>query len=419
MRASRLSRARTAALSLALAAAWGPALAQPVILEPGFAVRTIPRGTEPFGRAFGRPEVMRCGRSAAFGDALYIGFYVLDFDSGWIDRLDSAGSLVLLAGAGRPLGLAFGPGPELPFGDSLYIADFNRNTVRSLHPSAGHQTVLPVDHPVWVAVDPTGDLGYDLFVQTEAEILRMDAAGDVSTFEADSSATGPWRFGPGGSWGTSPCAIGFAPGQGGGLVRISPDGTLLLVSKGSGRDFDWAAGERFGGDLFLSAPGEVFRVKPDGSRTPWAHGGGGLVAFCHGALYLSEGCPGGYCRVTEQEVVQVEVDVRPGVTPNVINLNSSGIVPAAILGSAAFDVTTVDPATVQLAGSRITIHKGSGRLPCSIEDVNDDGFSDLLCRFEAEEFSLLGPGSASAALDGETADRTAVVHGQDSVHIVH
>jgi len=48
--------------------------------------------------------------------------------------------------------------------------------------------------------------------------------------------------------------------------------------------------------------------------------------------------------------VPVPVDVKPGSCPNPINVNSHGVLPVAILGTADFDVTQVDPLTVLLAG---------------------------------------------------------------------
>ena len=44
------------------------------------------------------------------------------------------------------------------------------------------------------------------------------------------------------------------------------------------------------------------------------------------------------------------IDIKPGSCPNPFNGKSKGSVPLAILGSADFDVTTVDPATITLEG---------------------------------------------------------------------
>ena len=52
------------------------------------------------------------------------------------------------------------------------------------------------------------------------------------------------------------------------------------------------------------------------------------------------------------EAINVTIDIKPGAFPNSINLGSNGNVPMAILSSADFDATTVDPETVTLADAR-------------------------------------------------------------------
>jgi hypothetical protein len=46
----------------------------------------------------------------------------------------------------------------------------------------------------------------------------------------------------------------------------------------------------------------------------------------------------------------VAVDVRPRGCPNPINRKARGVLPVAILGTADFDVSEIDPTTVRLAG---------------------------------------------------------------------
>ncbi len=48
--------------------------------------------------------------------------------------------------------------------------------------------------------------------------------------------------------------------------------------------------------------------------------------------------------------IDAAIDIKPGSCPNPFNGKSRGSVPVAIIGSADFDVTTVDPASVALAG---------------------------------------------------------------------
>jgi hypothetical protein len=46
----------------------------------------------------------------------------------------------------------------------------------------------------------------------------------------------------------------------------------------------------------------------------------------------------------------INVDIKPGTCPNPVNVKARGVLPVAILGTADFDVTTIDPASVRLEG---------------------------------------------------------------------
>ena len=48
--------------------------------------------------------------------------------------------------------------------------------------------------------------------------------------------------------------------------------------------------------------------------------------------------------------IPVSIDIKPGSCPNPVNVNSGGVVSVAILGKEDFDVTTIDPTSVMLAG---------------------------------------------------------------------
>jgi hypothetical protein len=105
----------------------------------------------------------------------------------------------------------------------------------------------------------------------------------------------------------------------------------------------------------------------------------------------------------------VSIDIKPGEFPNSINLQSPGVVPVAILGSATLDVATIDPATVRLAGAAAT---GA----CGIEDVDADGVADLVCRVQTEDLQL-NQDSTRGSLEARTFDGRQLV-GDDSVRIV-
>lgn len=119
--------------------------------------------------------------------------------------------------------------------------------------------------------------------------------------------------------------------------------------------------------------------------------------------------------VFEVPPISVNVDIKPGSDNNSINLGSDGVVPVAILGSADFDVSTIDPSTVTLSGASLKLKGKSGNAG-SLTDVNGDGYMDLVVQVYTDELDLVA-GSTEATVSGETYDGLSVV-GEDSVTIV-
>ncbi len=79
--------------------------------------------------------------------------------------------------------------------------------------------------------------------------------------------------------------------------------------------------------------------------------------------------------------IEVEIDIKPGDDdPSPINPNSAGTIPVAILGSLDFDVSMVVPLTLRLEGLVVRVLP-NGKTQCSINDVNGDGYPDLVCHF--------------------------------------
>ncbi|MGD0922963.1 MAG: hypothetical protein ABSA70_14560 [Terriglobia bacterium] len=113
--------------------------------------------------------------------------------------------------------------------------------------------------------------------------------------------------------------------------------------------------------------------------------------------------------------LRITIDIKPDDPDNTINLKSRGTVPVAILGSATFDPTTVDPATVTLAGAPV-VTRPNGVPMTSISDVNGDGYLDLLLHFRTQDLQLTRT-STEAVLYGETFSGQRI-RGADAVRIV-
>ncbi len=115
--------------------------------------------------------------------------------------------------------------------------------------------------------------------------------------------------------------------------------------------------------------------------------------------------------------IEVEIDIRPGADPNVINLGSHGVIPVAILSSAEFDATTVDPETVMLAGAGVAVRGRGSRLMAHEEDVNEDGLLDLWVQVETENLDPNEFQDGYASVTGLTYDGVAII-GWDEITIV-
>ncbi len=105
----------------------------------------------------------------------------------------------------------------------------------------------------------------------------------------------------------------------------------------------------------------------------------------------------------------VPIDIKPESCPNPLNVKKKGVLPVAILGTADFDVTEVDPDTVRLG---LEGEEGVPPLRWALEDVatpddepfdykencmdcttdGPDGYLDLTLKFDAQEVvAALGP----------------------------
>ena len=124
---------------------------------------------------------------------------------------------------------------------------------------------------------------------------------------------------------------------------------------------------------------------------------------------------------------EVRIDIKPGSYPNSINKNGKGVIPVAILGSADFDVTQIDPSTLRFAGAEVRV-KGNGAPQCSIEDVSGDfttpvgapdGFDDLVCQFidDTSDWDL-GAGTATLTGNLKAEFGGTPIEGTDTINVV-
>jgi parallel beta-helix repeat protein len=109
---------------------------------------------------------------------------------------------------------------------------------------------------------------------------------------------------------------------------------------------------------------------------------------------------------------RVGIDIKPGSYPNTINPQSRGTIPVAVLTTAKFDASVVDPTSCRFGptGTEAAAQRWAR------EDVDADGDTDLILHFPTQSAGLMC-GATSARLTGRTAtDRT--IYGVDSLQTV-
>ncbi len=111
--------------------------------------------------------------------------------------------------------------------------------------------------------------------------------------------------------------------------------------------------------------------------------------------------------------MMAEIDIKPGGDPNSINPSLEGDLPVAILGSEIFDVADVDVTTLAFGPGDAPFDHSQGP---HFEDLNGDGFTDLMSHFRIEETGIEF-GDMEACVTGETLDGT-FIKGCDAVRTV-
>jgi len=184
-------------------------------------------------------------------------------------------------------------------------------------------------------------------------------------------------------------------------VSFSPDGNLIATGGFDNAIKIWDAHTY---DLLATLtehPGGIFDVafSPDGTKL--ASGSADYTI----KVWDISGLVGPPVPIT------VTIDIKPGSLKNTINIESNGVIPVAILSTATFDASTVDPLSVMFGPSGAKESHGKGHL----EDANGDGVADMVLHFKTQETGIVS-GQTEATLTGKTLAGVDIV-GSDAITV--
>ena len=236
--------------------------------------------------------------------------------------------------------------------------------------------------PVLADLDDDGD--YDL-------LIYKAQSGISYAYENTGSASSPiWTRKT--SWDSPPAGMGATPD----LADLDDDGDYdLLVGSMFGYT---SAYENTGG---ASSPIWTRKNSWDPPRVAEYAAKPALADLDNdGDLDLLIGTMYGTTRGFENiaPIPPVDIDIKPGSCPNPLNLMNKGLLPVAVLGTAEFDVTTIDPETILLNRScegyvgvapirwsyEDVATPFTGEL-CDCHDLDGDGYMDLTLKFCTQE----------------------------------
>jgi hypothetical protein len=190
---------------------------------------------------------------------------------------------------------------------------------------------------------------------------------------------------------------GFASGDSVDTVIGIFDSTGSLLRTGDDASIDPGSYHMYDAriDGFVVPATGTYTVGVSSYPRYFTHGGGTWAGF------LDEG---DYVLVIDGVSVskmQISMEIKPGngnVSPP-INPRSKGKLPVALMGSADFDVRSVDQSSLTFGatGDEDSLHKCSK----NTRDINGDGYRDLLCHFYTAKTGF-GPTSLEGRVKGRT-----------------
>jgi hypothetical protein len=297
-----------------------------------------------------------------------------------IVQIDSTGAVFPLGYPGTPWPktVRLLAGDVDPAGDVMYVTTYPSGTLYTVDLGTGAVSSVSTSQSVWVAdwtVNPLDGMLYggagekNCTYPNPGLVYRLDPSngeiadlGEVTGLPCYDGSGDPERY-YGGSW-------------------FKSNGTLVLY-----RNVDW-----------------IYEVNITTNPPTLVDDFAGTAVTS--SLNDAAACAAG---------PDVFIDVKPQSDPNCFNVNGSGVIPVAILGSDSFDVYDVDVSTLLFNGSDVQVRGKKDKTMCHYEDVSGDfvtyptggpdGYLDLVCQFE-DDPTQWTTGQSEATLMGSLLDGT-------------
>lgn len=178
------------------------------------------------------------------------------------------------------------------------------------------------------------------------------------------------------------------------------NGTLFLDGSGSS-DVDGTIASH---DWYISIDGQDYSAS--GATTEFALPGPGPFAV---TLVVEDN--DGAAGFADRAITLI--DIKPGNAENTLNPASAGVTEVAILSTATFDATAIDPGSLRFGPGAAPVAKGQ---QVRFKDVNGDGYADLTVKFGTVE-AAIEPTADRACVTGVLPDGVAF-QGCDVVRVV-
>jgi uncharacterized delta-60 repeat protein len=296
-------------------------------------------------------------------------------------------------------------GTRCDYATLKYDTNGNRMWVARYHNTASLGDYIPNDFGRGIAVDQDGYI-YVTGLSYGVTQAGGSPTGDIATVKYDTNGNELW--------------VARYNGSGNGLddayaIAVDSFGNVYVTgsSYGIGTGYDYAT-------IKYDTNGSELWVARYNGPENFADAALDIAVDSFGNVYVTGRSYGSgpgfdYTTIKYSQFLSVQIDIKPKEYPNIINLGSNGNVPVAILSTANFDATTVDPTTVTLAGADVKL-KCNGSPLASLEDVNGDGRLDILVHVNTSAFELTNT-DEEAVLYGKTYNGVRI-KGVDTIRIV-